>query len=127
MGASAWLCAFGSCTILGARASACFCLSTPMCAQIGRLSESSAVFVGRVTSVWPTRQTIANESKRLTLVKLRQLVLTRWGGALTSEEKRYVRVATDRDALEVRFGHIQRVQFTVSEFLGGPQIREVFT
>lgn len=98
-----------------------------MCGQIGILSGSNAVFVGQVTDVWPARETIAAESERLTLTKLRQLISERWRGALTAEEERYIRTTTDRDVLELRFGHIQRVRFIVSELLAGPQIREVYT
>jgi len=98
-----------------------------MCGQIGILSESNAVFVGQVTDVWPARETIAGESQRLTLTKLRQIILERWHGTLTAEEERYVRTTTDRDKLDFRFGHIQRVRFIVSELLAGPQIREVYT
>ena len=127
MGVMRWICAFGICTILCARASACFCFSTPMCSQIGELSKSNAVFVGKVADVWPARQTIAGESRRLTLTGLRQLLLERWHGTLTAEEERFVRTTTDRDALELRFGSIQRVRFIVSEFLAGPEIREIYT
>ena len=98
-----------------------------MCAQIGRLSEANAVFVGRVTEVWPARETIANESQRLTLPKWKQLILQRWHSHLSAEEERYIRTTADRALLEFRFGLIQRVRFTVIEPLAGPQIREVYT
>jgi hypothetical protein len=128
MGAMRWFCAFGICTIFCARASACFCNSTPMCSQIGELSGSSnAVFVGKVTDVWPARQTIAGESRRLSLTAFKQLILERWHGTLTAEEERDIRATTDRDTLEFRFGSIQRVRFSVSEFLAGPRVREVYT
>lgn len=98
-----------------------------MCGQIGTLSESNAVFVGQVTDVWPARETIAGQSQRLTLTKLRQLILDRWHGTLTAEEERYIRTTRDRDTLELRFGLIQRVRFSVTERLAGPRIREVYT
>jgi hypothetical protein len=91
------------------------------------LTKSNAVFVGRVTDVWPPRETIADESRRLTLSQLKQTMLERWRGALSAEQERYIRTTTDKDDLEFRFGFIQRVRFTVSELLAGPQIREVYT
>jgi hypothetical protein len=98
-----------------------------MCGQIGIPSESNTVFVGQVTDIWPARETIAGESQRLTLTKLKQLILERWHGTLTAGEERYVRTTTDRGAIELRFGHTQGVRFIVSELLAGPQIREVYT
>jgi hypothetical protein len=91
------------------------------------LPASNAVFVGQVIDVWPARETITGESQRLPLTQLRQVVLKRWHGTLSVEEERCVRTTTDRDALEFRFASLQRVRFLVSEFLAGPQIREVYT
>ncbi len=122
MGTSRWICTLGYCMILCAPASACFCFSTPMCAQIGRLSESNAVFVGRALEVWPTRETIADESQRLTLSKWKQVILQRWHGHLSAEEEGYIRTTRDRGLIE-----LQRVRFTVNEPLAGPLIREVYT
>lgn len=127
MGTSRWTCTLGFWTILSTPASACFCFSTPMCAQTGRPSDSNAVFVGQVTEVWPTREMIANESRRLTLPKWKRLILERWHDRFSVAEERYIRTTTDRGLIELRFGNIQRVRFVVSEFLAGPQVGEVYT
>jgi len=104
------------------------CLTvTPMCAQGGTRSESKAVFVGQVTDVWPSRETIDALSEDLTLAEVRQLISDRWRGVLSAEEEQYLRTTLDKDSLVFRFGVIQRVRITVTEVLAGPRIREIYT
>lgn len=103
------------------------CFSAPTCAQNGTRSQSEAIFVGQVTEVWPSRETIDAHPPRLTLAEVKQLILNRWQGVLSAEEERYIRTTTDKDPLEFRFGIIQRARFTVTEILAGPRIREVYT
>lgn len=91
------------------------------------LSDSSAVFVGRVVDVWPSRSTLASESKNLSLGALRRLILRRWQGSLSREEEHEIRTNENRTAIEVRYGLLQRVRFAVTEVLVGPQIQEVYT
>jgi hypothetical protein len=122
-----WICAFGIFTILCTRASACICFSVPMCAQSQPRGDSTAIFVGRVISVWPSRETIAAQSRDSSLDELRKLILERWQGTLSSEEEQIVRTTMDKDALEVRFGYTQRARFHVTEILSGPRIEEVYS
>jgi hypothetical protein len=123
-----WMCAMSICTILGGRASGCFCLSTPMCSQIGTLSPSSVVFVGRAVEIWPAHEVLASESQRhLSLAQLRELIFHRWGDVLSDEEQRYVRTSSDRGTIEIRFAYMQRVRFVVDEVFAGPAIREIHT
>jgi hypothetical protein len=112
--------------MLSTHAYACFCFSTPLCSQIGAVSQSS-VFIGRVIEVWPNRQTIATESVHLSPRQYRQLILKRWQGNLSPEEETYVRTSPNRDKIEFRLGIMQRVRFQVSEELSGPKVSEVYT
>jgi hypothetical protein len=122
-----WIFAIGNFTVLSTPAFGCFCSSTPMCSHIETYTQSSAVFVGRVVDVWPSREAIASESRRLQLPALRHLILQRWHGVLSAEEEGYIRTTQNKDAIESRYAIMQRVLFEVSEGFVGPQVREVYT
>lgn len=80
-------CAACTCTILATKALGCFCFSAPMCYRVEGFSEFSAVFVGRVVDVWPSRQTLIKDSQHLPLTALKHRILRRWHGALSTEEE----------------------------------------
>jgi hypothetical protein len=104
----------------------CFCISTPMCSYTAIPSDSSAVFVGLVTEIWPSREALAKQ-QRLSHPQLRQLILQRWGGALSAQEEQYIRASSEWDKIEYRYAYMQRIRFVVSEVLAGTQTHEVFT
>ncbi len=104
----------------------CFCFSTPMCSSAATPADSSAVFVGRVTEVWPTREALAKQ-QRLSHLQLKQLILQRWRGALSAQEEQYIRASSEWDKIEFRYAYMQRIRFVVSELLAGTQVHEVFT
>jgi hypothetical protein len=116
------ICAYGA---LSGSAFGCFCFSSPMCGQIGTLSEN-VVFVGRVVEIWPTREAIANQ-QHLSHAQLRNVIIQRWRGVLSVQEERYIRTSAEWDKIEFRYAYMQRVRFVVSEVFTGPSIREIFT
>jgi hypothetical protein len=108
------------------RAFGCFCFSTPMCAQRPTLG-AGAVFVGRVVEVWPTRETIAKQfHQHAPLVSLRRSLLTRWHGALSPEEERYIRTK-NRSDIESHYAYMQRARFEVMELFAGAATESIFT
>src|SRR4051812_5442432 len=116
MNMNRWMPAMRLLTIFSGRALGCFCFSTPMCSQIGTLTPSGAVFVGRVVDVWPTRQGLAGEEpQNVSLAELRHLILERWREVLSADEERYIRTSSDRGAMEIRYALMQRVRFVVTE------------
>ena len=125
---SHWLSALIASAVVVTPASGCFCFPTPMCAQIATLSKKDAVFVAKVIDVWPSREVIAAQSEApLTLAQRKRLILRRWHGALTPEEERKLRAATNRDAIDSQLESMQRVRFVVTEQLIGPKLREAYT
>jgi hypothetical protein len=104
----------------------CFCFSTPMCSSAATPSDSNAVFVGRVTEVWPKGETLAMQ-QRLSHIQLRQMLLQRWHGHLSAQEEQYIRASSEWGKIESRYAYMQRIRFVVSEDLAGTQVHEVFT
>jgi hypothetical protein len=104
----------------------CFCFSTPMCSSAATPSGSNAVFVGRVTEIWPTGETLAMQ-QRLSHIQLRQMLLQRWHGHLSQQEEQYIRASSEWGKIEFRYAYMQRIRFVVSEDLAGAQVHEVFT
>jgi hypothetical protein len=105
---------------------ACFCFSNPMCSSAATPSDSSAVFVGSVVEVWPSREVVARQ-QGLSHSRLKQLILQRWHGVLSKQEEQYIRASSEWDKVEFRYAYMQRVRFVVREVLAGPRVREVFT
>jgi hypothetical protein len=85
-----------------------------MCDQIGTLSQSSAVFVGRVIEIWPNREVIAGQ-QNLSHSQLRNLILQRWRGVLSAQEERYIRTSPEWNKVEFRYAYMQRIRFVVSD------------
>ena len=119
--------AVAMCTILSGRGFACFCFSIPLCSQITTLSESGAIFVGRVIEVWPTSDVVARDYRHLSLDQMRRMLIRRWGDVLSAEEQRDIRTLPDRETIAFRFVFLQRVRFAIDELFAGPAIREVYT
>ena len=113
-------------TAFSGSAFGCFCFSTPMCSYAATPLDSSAVFVGRVVEIWPTREVLAKQ-QRLSHSQLRQLILQRWRGDLSAQEEEYIRESSERDKIEFQYAYMQRIRFVVSEVLAGTQVHEVFT
>ena len=93
-----------ACLVFTTKAFACFCFSPPMCSGVAALPSSSAVFVGRVVDVWPSRSILASETKGLSLDGLRGYILGPWRSSLSLEEERDVRTNVDRTAIELSAG-----------------------
>jgi hypothetical protein len=121
-----WLCAVYLCTTFSEPALGCMCFSTPMCSQASTLSESSAVFVGRVIEIWPAREVLASQ-QHLSRSQARRLVLRRWRDILSADEEQYIRSSTEWDKIEFRYTYMQRIRFVVSEVFTGPPLHEVYT
>lgn len=119
-------CAFYLSTALSGSVLGCMCFSTPMCSQVAALSQSNAVFVGRVVEIWPAREVLASQ-QHLSRPQLRHLILQRWRGALSADEERYVRTSPEWGKIEFRYAYMQRVRFAVSELFTGPPILEIYT
>jgi hypothetical protein len=113
-------------TTLSAPAFGCFCFSTPMCSQIGALSRSRAVFIGRVAEVWPAPEVLARQQD-LSRAQLRRLILQRWSGVLSAKEEQYIRTSPEWDRIEFRYAYMQRIRFVVTETFTGPEIHDIYT
>src|ERR1700733_4562698 len=109
-----WICSAYVCVALSGPAFGCFCFSNPMCSQIGELSQSDVVLVGRVVEIWPTREVLAGQ-QHLLQAQLRDLILQRWRGVLSFEEDQYIRTSPEWDKIESRYLYMQRIRFVVSE------------
>jgi len=99
------------------------CFSTPMCSQVAALSQSNAVFAGRVVEIWPAREVLASQ-QHLSRPQLRHLILKRWRGALSADEERYTHLdlARNSDRLSAsggRNGFVLRDQFGVAAMPSG--------
>jgi hypothetical protein len=121
-----WLCAWYVCTTLGGSAFGCFCFDTPMCSQVGELSQSNAIFVGRVVEVWPAPEVLLRQ-QHLSRSQVRQLILRRWRGVLSADEELYVRTSSEWPTIEFRYAYMQRARLAVTELLSGPPIQEIYT
>ena len=87
------------------------------------LSQSNAVFVGRVVEIWPAREVLASQ-QHLSRPQLRHLILKRWRGALSADEERYTHLdlARNSDRLSAsggRNGFVLRDQFGVAAMPSG--------
>lgn len=122
-----WLRVFLLFVPLGPGLSGCMCFTDPLCGRNAIDPRAHVLFVGRVIEVWPSRQAIADEDRRLTLEQLRALTLRRWRGVLTPEEERSIRAEGDKILLLLKHANRQRVRFEISEVFSGPPVREVFT
>jgi hypothetical protein len=98
----------------------------PLCSSSAKPSDSAAVFVGRVTEIWPSREVLAKQA-RMSPLQLKQLVLNRWKGTLSPKETQDIRTSSDLAKIEREYGYMQRVRFAVDEALVGAKAREVFT
>ena len=121
-----WMAVISLYAVLSGSAFGCFCFSTPMCSSAATPSDSSAVFVGRVTEIWPTREALAKQ-QRLPRIQMRQMLLQRWRGNLSPQEEQYIRASSEWDKIKFRYAYMQRVRFAVSEDLAGTEVHEVFT
>ena len=121
-----WISMFCWSAMFSATAFGCFCSSTPMCSSFSAPSDSSAVFVGRVTEIWPSREALARQ-ERLSLAELKQQTLQRWRGVLSTQEQQEIRGSSQRTDIEFRYAYMQRIRFVVNETLAGPEVHEVFT
>jgi hypothetical protein len=126
MGVHRWMSSAYLITALTTPAVGCFCFSTPMCSQIGTLSRSRSVFIGRVVEVWPAREVLARQQD-MSRAQLRHLILQRWSGVLSAEEERYIRTSPEWDKIESRYAYMQRIRFVVTETFTGPEIHEIYT
>jgi hypothetical protein len=114
------------CAAFSGSAFGCFCFSNPMCSYAATPSNSSAVFVGRVVEIWPTREALAKQ-QRLSQSQLRRLILQRWRGALSAQEEQYIRTSSEWSKIELRYAYVQRIRIVVSEVLAGAPVHEVYT